>query len=164
MMRIAGLNDLDAVLDIVAKTIEVMRTENNLQWTEEYPALSHFISDVDEKSLYVYEKDGEVIGFICVNQKEEPAYAGLTWSQDPPCFVMHRMAVMPSARREGVGRKLIAFAENYAKERGVCYLRTDTFSKNTGMNILFKKCGFKKTGEVHFRGLPEPFNCYDKIL
>ncbi|MCL2539786.1 MAG: GNAT family N-acetyltransferase [Oscillospiraceae bacterium] len=164
MIRMAHARDLDEVLEIVDKTVEVMSSQNNPQWSKEYPARSHFESDVAARSLYVYETDDGIIGFICINREEAQEYAGVSWSQDAPCFILHRMAVTPSARKKGIGMELIAFGENLAKEHRVYYLRTDTFSKNMGMNSLFKKCGFKKTGEVHFRGLTEPFNCYDKIL
>jgi len=164
MIRAAEISDVDAVLDIVKQTVEVMSSENNPQWNEFYPAREHFLSDITQRSLFVAERDTFVIGFICVNQTEAPEYAEVNWSKRAPCFVLHRMAVAVAARREGVGKKLVDFAENYARERGVFYLRTDTFSKNGGMNRLFQRCGFKKTGEVFFRDLPDPFNCYDKAL
>ncbi len=79
-------------------------------------------------------------------------------------MVIHRMAVNANYRQQGVATKLMNFAEELALENNVVYLKTDTYSINTKMNSLFKKCGFNLVGEMSFLGKEKPFYCYDKLL
>lgn len=164
MIRVAKESDLDEIMRIVRETIAVMTAENNSQWSAAYPALDDFQNDLKSGSLFICEEDGKVVGFLCINRTEAPEYAAVDWNSDETRFVLHRMAVDVTARRNGIGQRLLAFAEEYAVKSGAYYLRTDTFSRNSGMNALFRRCGFQKTGEVHFREIGEHFNCYDKRL
>ena len=61
-------------------------------------------------------------------------------------MVIHRMAVNPKFRQQGIATKLIKLAEQLALDNNVVYLKTDTYSINTKMNSLFKKCGFNLVG------------------
>ena len=88
----------------------------------------------------------------------------VNWSSDNPYLVLHRLAVNPVFRKQGIGGIMMSYAEEYAKTMSFYYLRTDTNSQNTAMNALFHKHNYTKCGEVHFRSLPIHFNCYDKIL
>lgn len=79
-------------------------------------------------------------------------------------MVIHRMAVNPKFREQGVATKLMKFAEQLALDNNVLYLKTDTYSINTKMNSLFKKFDFNFVGEMIFLGKEKPFYCYDKLL
>ncbi len=65
-------------------------------------------------------------------------------------MVIHRMAVNPSFRKTGIASKLVDFAEKLAVENNVSYLKSDTYSINSKMNLLLIKCGFIKIGEMSF--------------
>jgi len=56
------------------------------------------------------------------------------------------------------------FADDLAIKNSIKYLKTDTYSINTKMDALFKKCGYKFIGEMIYLGKEKPFNCYEKIL
>jgi len=171
MFRFADYDDLDAIMEIINKTIAIMREEGNPQWNEDYPARDVFINDIDCDSLYVYETDGvyedvTIAGFICINDVCPPEYSTVTWGEDftSRATYIHRFAVDPKFRRMGIGNNLLLLANEVAKHDLTYYLRTDTNSMNVGMNSLFKKCGFKKRGEIYLRFFPEHFNCYDKTI
>lgn len=94
--------------------------------------------------------DGEVAGFICLNYEEPEEYLGLNWSSNKKAMVIHRMAVNPNFRKTGIASKLVDFAEKLAVENNVSYLKSDTYSINSKMNLLLTKCGFIKIGEMSF--------------
>ena len=79
-------------------------------------------------------------------------------------MIVHRMAVKPSYRRNGIGTELMKFVEELALKNNIKYLKTDTYSLNLKMNNLFKKIGYEFVGEIKFLGKSEPFYCYEKIL
>ena len=164
MIRKANINDIDSIMKIIKETVEEMRSYNNTQWDENYPQAKNFQDDIEKEDLYVEEIDGQVAGFICVNYIEPDEYKGLNWSLDEKAMVVHRMAVNSVHRNKGVAKGLMKFADELARKNNVVYLKTDTYSINTKMNSLFKKCGYKLIGEMSFLGKEKPFYCYDKVL
>ncbi|WP_348982828.1 GNAT family N-acetyltransferase [Desulfosporosinus sp. Sb-LF] len=163
-MRKAQFEDINEIMDIIRLTIFEMHSYNNYQWDENYPQEKDFITDINEGNLYVLERDGRVVAFICVNQIEPEEYSELDWSSKEVGMVIHRMSVHPEYRRTGVGSKLMKFAEVLAKNNKINYLKIDTNSINEKMKALFIKCGYNFIGEMQFLGKEEPFYCYDKIL
>lgn len=163
-MRKAQLEDIKEIMVIIRKTIAEMQSYHNTQWDEFYPQEKDFMSDIQEGDLYVSEKDGRIVAVICVNKIEPAEYNGLDWSKGKDSMVIHRMAVDPEYRRNGVGRKLMNFAEDLAMKSNINYLKTDTNSINEKMNALFVKCDYNFVGEMSFLGKETPFYCYDKVL
>ena len=164
MMRKAEHDDLDHIMYIIKDTIEEMQASGNDQWNEDYPGREDFKADIKRGELYVEESHGQIIGLICVNYIEPDEYRGLNWSSDEKAMVIHRMAVDINSRTKGIGTNLMVFAEELAITNNVTYLKTDTYSLNNKMNSLLKKNGFKKIGEMSFRGKENSFYCYDKML
>ena len=144
MIRKASLNDVDSIMDIIKSTVEEMKTYNNTQWDESYPQAKDFIKDIESEELYVEAEGKEIKGFICINYIEPKEYDDLNWVSNSKAMVIHRMAVNPKFRQQGIATKLIKLAEQLALDNNVVYLKTDTYSINTKMNSLFKKCGFLK--------------------
>lgn len=122
MIRKANMNDLESIMKIIKSTVEEMKTYNNTQWDENYPLEKDFVSDIKKQDLYIYEVDGEVAGFICLNYEEPEEYLGLNWSSNKKAMVIHRMAVNPNFRKTGIASKLVDFAEKLAVENNVSYL------------------------------------------
>ncbi len=164
MIRKAENEDISKIMNIIKLTIEEMKTYNNTQWSENYPKDVDFLKDIEEGSLYVDVLEEELKGIICVNYEEPEEYKALNWTSDKRAMVIHRMAVNPSYRNQGVGSVLMTFAEELAIKNKINYLKTDTYSINVKMNSLFIKFGYKFIGEVRFPGREKVFNCYDKLI
>jgi len=164
MMRKTDLADIKEIMNIIRTTVIEMHTYNNYQWDENYPQEKDFINDIIEGNLYVSERDGKLVAFICVNKIEPVEYSGLRWSSGKEAMVIHRMSVNSEYRRLGVAMELMKFAEGLALKNNIAYLKTDTNSLNEKMNALFMKCGYNFIGEMSFSGKESPFYAYDKIL
>lgn len=164
MMRKAVVGDLKGIMEILKKTIVEMNADGNYQWDENYPQEKDFMKDIEKGDLFVAEREDILLGLICVNKIEPVEYNGLNWSFKGEAMVVHRMAVNPSYRRNGIGTKLMKFADELALKNDIKYLKTDTNSTNKKMNALFVKCGYKLIGEMSFLGKEKPFYCYDKAL
>ncbi|WP_343252593.1 GNAT family N-acetyltransferase [Ligaoa zhengdingensis] len=163
-MRLAKRSDLPRVLEICAATVAIMCEEGLHQWGDDYPLEADFVRDIERRELYVQEQGGAVLGFVCINRDQSPEYRLVDWKTGDGCLVLHRMAVAPEARRQGIGRRMIAFAEQMAFQQGVCFLRTDTHSQNCRMNALFAACGLERAGVVRFPNRDEDFYCYEKRI
>lgn len=164
MIRIARYDDIEQILNIVKETIEDLQKEGNYQWGDDYPTKEYFLEDIKNASLYIFERNNEVAGFICLNKQEDEAYKKLNWQKQGEAIVIHRFAVKRSYQNQRIGSKLLEFAENLARNKGINYLKVDTNSKNKKMNAFFQKHGFKFVGQIYLRKVPDPFNCYEKVL
>ncbi len=166
MIRAAAERDLDGIMDIVGRVVAEMRAEDIDQWSDAYPSRADFRADLADGALWVDEEAGGrgLRGVVCVNRAEPPEYRDGTWSRDGAALVIHRLAVHPDFRRQGVGRGLLALAEDLARRSGVPYLRSDTYSLNGRMNALFVRMGYRRAGDIRFPGHRYVFRCYDKEL
>lgn len=163
-MRKAVMGDINDIMRIINETIIEMHSYNNNQWNENYPQKKDFINDIKREELFVSERNGKLAGFVCVNKVEPAEYNNLKWSFTKEAMVIHRMAVDPNYRRQGIGMELIKFAQELALKNGIRYLKTDTYSVNTKMQALFQKCGYKFVGNMSFLGKEKPFYSYEKII
>lgn len=164
MVRKAHSTDIKDIMKIIRETIAEMHSYGNTQWDENYPREKDFLKDIQKGDLYVSEREGNLVGFVCINKIEPAEYSDLPWSIQETAMVVHRMAVNPTYRRSGIGAELMKFTDEFALKNDIHYLKTDTYSINTKMNALFGKCGYKLVGEMSFLGKEKPFYCYEKVL
>lgn len=164
MVRKANAADIGNIMAIIRETLVEMATYGNNQWDETYPLEKDFLGDIQKGDLYVTEREGVLVGFVCINQVEPAEYNGLPWCMPETALVVHRMAVNPVYRRSGIGKELMQLADELARKNDIRYLKTDTYSINTKMNALFVKCGYRLVGEMSFLNKAMPFYCYEKVL
>jgi GNAT superfamily N-acetyltransferase len=164
MIRNAMLSDMMEIMEIVKETIEEMHSNNNYQWDENYPLIEHFTKDIEDGNLYVFEEDGTVTGFICINKEEPVEYKGLKWELNEEAFIIHRLAVRKNYRSKGIAANLLKFADTLSMKSKIRYIKTDTYSLNTKAQSLLKKCGYTFIGEMSFLGKEKSFYCYERIL
>lgn len=164
-IRKATAKDLDAIMDIVWRTIMLLQSEGNDQWDNKYPSRDDFSRDIAEGTLYVCEMESTVVGFICCNRISPKEHASVPWHRDSATvLILHRFAVSPKFHRRGIGTSLMRKADELAAASGCTSIRTDTNSLNLRMQALFLSCGYEKVGEIFLRGKTRPFYCYEKLL
>lgn len=164
-IRHATAADLPSIMHIVRETIAIMHESGNDQWDHTYPTPGDFLQDIASGTLHVDAAEtGSLRGFACIDSCEPEEYAPLPWQTDPPSLVIHRMAVSPAFRREGIGKALLYFAETKASEATARSLKTDTHTANPAMNALLQACGYRPVGRIRFKGKAKPFICYEKNL
>lgn len=164
MIRKAEQKDIQRIMEIVEEALETMRADENDQWDADYPQIGHFQRDIQKGELYIAERDGEMLGMVCINREAPEEYRNMPWSSSGPVLVLHRMAVAKASRNRGIAREMLMHGERLAASAGISALRTDTFSLNGGMNQLLSKCGYSRVGTMEFMGKAKPFYCYEKVL
>jgi GNAT superfamily N-acetyltransferase len=86
------------------------------QWFGIEEATAQYVRDTDRLPTLTAAIDGEVVGFLTLNQHSDYAAE------------IHVMGVRPEMHRRGVGRALLAEAERLLRQRGVEYLQVKTLS------------------------------------
>ncbi|MCY6369051.1 GNAT family N-acetyltransferase [Clostridium ganghwense] len=166
-MRIikAKESDLSNIMLLISKTVETMIQEKNYQWDKSYPDVDIIADDINNNSLYIIKNEENYLGTITINEDQSPEYVDVNWlTSGKKTLIIHRLAIHPSAQRQGIAKNLINFAEEYARKNNYTSIRLDTFSENQKALSLYDKCGYKRTGKVYFSHRTTPFTCFEKIL
>jgi uncharacterized protein (TIGR00290 family) len=91
--------------------------------------------------IFVAEQGGSVVGFAAVQAavpQEEP--------DDPPgpYALLSDLVLLPQARRSGIGRALLARAEEYARAEGAPALCLTVLARNGGARALYAEAGYRE--------------------
>ncbi len=165
-IELAVISHLDKVKKIAECCASDMINRNIFQWNEKYPSKKIFKEDIESNSLYLAKINQEIVGCIMLTKNKDHVYKDIKWlSEDNINLYIHRLAVHPLFQKKGIGRKMMDFAEDYAKSNNYESVRLDTFSKNKRNNIFYENRGYIRLGNVYF---PEqsrfPFYCFEKLI
>jgi GNAT superfamily N-acetyltransferase len=75
-------------------------------------------------------------------------------SQVEPVGYVHLVAVRPSARGQGLGRKLLAHFVAFARRHGCRHVKAITTPSNLGSIAFHKSLGMKLLGRPNAAGIP----------
>lgn len=98
---------------------------------------------------YVWEQDGQVLALLSIGNTED--------SDRPSAFEVWRIYIAPSAQGKGLGRQLIAFAEQKAMQRGYSEVLIWAFCGNVRAIKFYQKCGYKMDKKKY---LGSPYDTY----
>ena len=132
IIRLAEEKDIKAIADIEAECFTTPETENSVR-------------SVIENSVYeafVAEEDNEIVGHT------------ITMSAVGDMDILS-VAVRPSCRRKGIGRKLMDNLIRKACENNINDVFLEVRKSNVAAIYLYEKTGFEKIGErKNFYDLP----------
>jgi ribosomal protein S18 acetylase RimI-like enzyme len=141
IIRPARVGDVPALEDIVARAYQVYIERIGRRpapMDDDYAALVHSAA----AEIFVAEEDvsGErVVGLVVL----EPA---------PDHVLIANVAVDPGRQHAGIGRALLAHAEEFAAGRGVDEVRLYTNVTMTENQRLYRRLGYRETGREIFGG------------
>lgn len=95
-------------------------------------------------TCYLVKENEDYIGFLHVGIRNDYVEG----SSSSPVAYIEGIYVKPSSQKLGVGRKLVAAAELWAKEHGFAELASDTEIDNTGSILFHLHAGFEESGRV----------------
>lgn len=136
------------------------------QWQgPDKPNLNNFKDLIENKNIYVLEDQGKVVSTVIIYDHDEDYENNLDgeWKSSKPYVALHRIGSLASERKKGYGRKIIEFAEAYARENNFSSVRIDTHRENKSMQNLLNALGYTYVGLVYLGGKSERF-AYEKVL
>ena len=165
-IELAEINDIKDIMKMIHNCANDLISKNILQWNEKYPNRDIFLSDIEKKNLFILKNNSGIIGCIALSHEKDIEYTDVKWlTKDDKNLYLHRLAVDPKFQKKGIGKLLMDFAEDYARNNKFISVRLDTFSKNERNNRFYKSRKYTKLDDVYFPNQSEfPFHCYEKIL
>ena len=105
--------------------------------------MRHIDADVEgsnARGVFVYEDDGEVVGYITCRIDEE---SRIGW--------IPNMAVIPDHQGKGIGRDLVTACLDYMRQRGMECAKIETLEQNAIGSRFYPDVGFREVGrQIHY--------------
>ncbi|WP_432412371.1 GNAT family N-acetyltransferase [Rasiella sp. SM2506] len=166
MIRKAKPSEIDKIITITRACATKMAAEGIFQWDDAYPNKAAFEKDGQRNELFVLFTEESIIGCITISSEKDEEYNTIDWlTKDGLNYYIHRLAVHPDFQHQGNAKKLMDFAETWARQQHALSVRLDTFSKNNRNRRFYEARGYQKLGDVYFPRQTEfPFHCYELVL
>lgn len=167
MIKVGKDEEIATILELTRACGRHLRDQGIDQWDELYPDIDSLRLDVETNTLFVYYESNKLIAMVVLNEKQDDEYSAIPWntSEQQRNLVVHRLAVHPSAQERGIARKLMDFAEDYARKMNYDAIRLDTFSLNPRNQIFYQNRGYTELGKVYLKYKKEhPYICYELLL
>ena len=133
-VRPATPADLPALMSLLGQLTDVM--EAPVQSLPERVAENiRRFSETPNGLLLVAERNAQIVGLVSLNLRR-------TLLHPKPVALIDELVVADSVRGQGVGRRLIAEAIDYAKRRHCAELEVATESTNSSALEFYRGCGF----------------------
>lgn len=183
-MREAVTADIEQILAITDSARRFQRQCGFRQWEDGYPAYENITADIAAQGAYVFEYDSIVSEAVNKSAATEGvyypekhgiiAYAFLTkgdveydrlsviWHHPGSYGVIHRLAIAPNFRGQGLAAQILAMSEAHLTAQGIRAMRIDTGQDNIVMQRLLSRAGYTCRGLHQF--VWGPRLAYEKAL
>ncbi|MFA9378689.1 MAG: GNAT family N-acetyltransferase [Lachnotalea sp.] len=134
-----------------------------------YPVREDAQKGIQDKSLFVARLGSEIVGSIILSHEPEQGYDTVKWLCNADyleVFVIRTLVVHPLYAKQGIGQKLMLFAEEQAHSCKMKSIRLDVFVKNMPAISLYEQCGYHYLATID-EGLSQYgldwFRVYEKL-
>ena len=152
----AETGDLKRVCNLYQKVAEDMNTEGLDQWVwGRYPTEQMLLADIRKGVLYLVWEYGQHVACVVVTSEQDPEYLPVNWEFGLKPGLIHKLAVHPRYRRQGVAGRILDKAELMLREMGCDCLRCDTRSDNQKALSLYDRHALRISGRIRWDDDPE---------
>ena len=152
-IRMATEADFDQLIQLINTAFDVERFFKVEDRLDPAKLRSYF----EKGSFLVMEEEGKLSAAVYVERTGDRAYLGL-------------LSVDPTQQKRGLGRRMTAAAEEFAREMGARFMDLTVVNLRTELPPIYEKLGYQVTGTAPFPAeqmpvtLPCHFICMTKEL
>jgi aminoglycoside 6'-N-acetyltransferase I len=115
----------------------VLELWDDCDFDEEFENYKNII-DAKNEVCYLVKDQEQYIAFVHLSIR----YDYVEGATDPPVAYVEGVYVQPKYQKQGIAKKLISVAEDWAKQKGLKQIASDTDLTNTPSIDFHKKIGF----------------------
>lgn len=141
-IRKANINDLKAIQEL---NYELFKLEYDnydsdliIEWPLEEKGENYFTDMINEKIVFVAEKDNNIVGYLAGTMDVKISYISKKIAE------LDNMCVLDKYRSLGIGSMLISEFKKVCKENNVQRIIVAASSENINAIKFYKKQGFKE--------------------
>lgn len=152
--RLATVDDLDQILNLIKLTIAKLTEDKITIWDEVYPA--QFIpEEISQNRLYVSFLDDVLISCFALNHQNRGSDKVMWPTQSDKAIYLDKFCVHPLYQNKGFGRKVIDSALQISDELGFEVLRLFVVDFNTPALNFYDKLHFSKANGLFYDQIEE---------
>ncbi len=169
-IRSAEASDLLEIGALFDRARQSLKEQGVDQWQDGYPFPEDLEEDVTRDRAYVLLSGGRVVGYFAYVSGKDRVYEEISegaFRESGKYAAVHRVAVSPELRGNGVGSRIFDYAVKLAHIDLAVSLRCDTHEDNRPMRSLLAKCGFQYCGVVYYErkdGHRDKRIAFDRLL
>ena len=153
-LELATQQDFEPIIafydDVMERTPEIA---TYARWSKgKHPTIEGIRAYINEGSMYLYRKQGAIVGAMAVTMYQGDDYHAIDWSRQVPddkVAVIHILAVSPDAQGKGIGSEMIREAILLAQNNGMLAVRLNALASNTPAHRIYERLGFEYRGQQH---------------
>lgn len=111
-----------------------------------YPVREQAEAGVSDKTLYIARHSNRIVASIILNHTPDYQSGPVCWmseASDEEAFYIHTFVVHPEYSGNGIGRRLLDFSYDTAKQKDMKAIRLDVYEHNLPALHLYEKLGYK---------------------
>lgn len=144
VLRAGTAGDAAAIAGVISASFEQYRGKLNPESGAFRETANGIAAELTRAAgAIVAERNGEMLGCVLVEEKEGDLYFG-------------RLSVLPSARGQGLAKKLVDAVEAEARRRGLAGVRLGVRVVLTDNQRLFQSLGYRETSREAHPGFDAP--------
>ncbi len=153
--RLAARDSLDGLTDLLHRAYAPLAARG-MNFTAATQTVATTQQRIAEGHCLVAEQGRRIVGTVTVCGPFDVNTS--PWSLSVPAFRdrdtahFHQFAVAPDLQRQGLGRRLVAACEQWARERGFKRMALDTAEPATELRALYRSLGYADMGTVQWDG------------
>ena len=157
--------DLGNIMLMYKSCVKGMLKNGITQWDNSYPNADIILADIKARTYYVAKKNGVIVGGINIDENQDHTYLTIDWEDKSNSFlVVHRLAVKEENWGDGIGKKLMLFVEEVAREENYSSIRLDTYSGNPKAMEFYLKLGYSELGTIDLKPNKKEYHCFEKLV
>lgn len=171
-IRLGSESDVDSLEELYNNINDYLESTINYPgWKKGiYPVRKDAEDGIREGCLFVATENEDIVGTMILQHKPEPAYLSVSWQSEldySDVLVIYTFVVNHKFLKQGIGKKMLGFIEEYARDNKIKAIRLDVYEKNMPAISLYEKCNYKYIDTVSL-GLEECglnwFRLYEKLI
>ena len=149
----AEIEQVDEFYDGVVKYL--VEHVNYPRWIyRQYPSEAFVRDMVAVQCQYVCRINGQIVATFALNDDPDNEYRYVKFNKElshGEYLTIHALAVATELQGQGIGKQIVNFCIDYAREHGYKAIRLDVVPTNYPARKLYQQCGFVYVGDVDLK-------------
>jgi GNAT superfamily N-acetyltransferase len=146
--------DAPAIAALRNATAESLTARHGRGWWSGQTTEKGVLYDLRNSSLFVTRRRGHIVATFRLATKKPWAIDRAYFTQVVRPLYLLSLAVAPDQQLRGIGRACLAHATTVARRWPADAIWLDAFDHAAGAGEFYRKCGYRETGRVTYRGVP----------
>jgi len=151
---VATARDASPLAALRAAVARDMKRQHGEGGWSAIPGKATVLRQIRASRVLVARASDEIVGTVRLTSANSAAFDSSAFTPVASALYVLGLAVAPTARHRGIGRRLMDAAKAAARAWPVEALWLDAYDGAAGAGPFYRRCGFREVGRTTFDGVP----------